>query len=89
MGRDRKRLKAAAAGDFVVALYNPRSKGRDWQLEKAKGFWSNAMVPHPSSWPVNLAVLRRNWSYNTGKAEPRGRGHVDCAFDWQQRNVCP
>ena len=31
-----QRLKAAAAGDFVVALYNPRSKGRDWQLDRAR-----------------------------------------------------
>ncbi|WP_240432572.1 precorrin-3B C(17)-methyltransferase [Rubrobacter indicoceani] len=29
------RLEAAAAGDFVVSFYNPRSKGRDWQLRKA------------------------------------------------------
>ena len=30
------RLRAAALGDFVVSLYNPRSKGRDWQLGKAR-----------------------------------------------------
>jgi cobalt-precorrin 5A hydrolase/precorrin-3B C17-methyltransferase len=30
------RLRAAAAGDFVVALYNPRSLGREWQLERAR-----------------------------------------------------
>jgi len=30
-----RRLEAAAAGDFVVALYNPRSLGRDWQLGRA------------------------------------------------------
>ena len=30
-----RRLRAAAAGDFVVALYNPRSLGRDWQLQRA------------------------------------------------------
>jgi len=30
------RLEAAAAGDFVLTLYNPRSKGRDWQLGKAR-----------------------------------------------------
>ncbi|MGI8909806.1 MAG: precorrin-3B C(17)-methyltransferase [Rubrobacteraceae bacterium] len=30
------RLEAAAIGDFVIALYNPRSKGRDWQLGKAR-----------------------------------------------------
>ena len=31
-----QRLQAAALGDFVVALYNPRSKGRDWQLGRAQ-----------------------------------------------------
>jgi len=30
-----KRLGAAANGDFVVALYNPRSQGRSWQLARA------------------------------------------------------
>jgi cobalt-precorrin 5A hydrolase / precorrin-3B C17-methyltransferase len=30
------RVKAAAEGDFVVSLYNPRSKGRAWQLGKVK-----------------------------------------------------
>ncbi|KZR86292.1 Cobalt-precorrin-3B C(17)-methyltransferase [Synechococcus sp. MIT S9509] len=30
-----RRIEAAAAGDFVVALYNPRSRERDWQLAKA------------------------------------------------------
>jgi len=31
----RKRLQAAAEADFVVALYNPRSKGRVTQIEEA------------------------------------------------------
>jgi adenosylcobyric acid synthase len=31
----RRRLKAAASADFVVALYNPRSKGRVTQIEEA------------------------------------------------------
>ncbi|HJV34421.1 cobyric acid synthase [Geomonas sp.] len=31
----RKRLRAAAEADFVVALYNPRSKGRVTQIEEA------------------------------------------------------
>ncbi|MFM7636195.1 MAG: precorrin-3B C(17)-methyltransferase [Cyanobacteriota bacterium] len=31
-----RRLTAAASGDFVVALYNPRSQGRDWQLGRAR-----------------------------------------------------
>jgi cobalt-precorrin 5A hydrolase/precorrin-3B C17-methyltransferase len=32
----RCRLEAAAAGDFVISLYNPRSAGRSWQLEAAR-----------------------------------------------------
>jgi cobalt-precorrin 5A hydrolase/precorrin-3B C17-methyltransferase len=30
------RLRAAAAADLVVALYNPRSRGRTWQLDAAR-----------------------------------------------------
>jgi cobalt-precorrin 5A hydrolase/precorrin-3B C17-methyltransferase len=32
----RRRLEAAASGDFVISLYNPRSAGRSWQLEAAR-----------------------------------------------------
>ena len=32
----RRRVRAAAEGDFVVCLYNPRSAGRDWQLAEAR-----------------------------------------------------
>ena len=31
-----RRLRAAAEADLVVALYNPRSKGRGWQLDAAR-----------------------------------------------------
>lgn len=31
-----KRLEAAAKGDFVIVLYNPASKGRDWQIKRAR-----------------------------------------------------
>lgn len=30
-----QRLHAACSADFVLALYNPRSRGRDWQLGQA------------------------------------------------------
>ena len=30
-----KRLDLASQADFVIALYNPKSKGRDWQYAKA------------------------------------------------------
>ena len=47
-----KRLEAAASGDFVVALYNPRSKDRDWQLGQAK----EILLKHrPATTPVMLA----------------------------------
>lgn len=31
-----QRLKAAAEADFVIVLYNPKSKKRNWQLKKAQ-----------------------------------------------------
>ncbi|MBW2145195.1 MAG: precorrin-3B C(17)-methyltransferase [Deltaproteobacteria bacterium] len=31
-----KRLKAAAGADFVIAIYNPKSKKRNWQLDRAR-----------------------------------------------------
>jgi cobalt-precorrin 5A hydrolase / precorrin-3B C17-methyltransferase len=31
-----RRVRAAAEGDFVVSFYNPRSRGRHWQLGEAR-----------------------------------------------------
>lgn len=31
-----KRIKAAAVGDFITAIYNPKSHGRYWQLHRLK-----------------------------------------------------
>ena len=47
-----RRLEGAAKGDFVVALYNPRSKGRDWQLQRAKDI---LLTERPNSTPVVMA----------------------------------
>ena len=33
----RDRIKFAAAADFIIVLYNPRSKGRPTLLEEARG----------------------------------------------------
>jgi cobalt-precorrin 5A hydrolase/precorrin-3B C17-methyltransferase len=45
------RVQAAAEGDFVVSLYNPRSKGRDWQLGKVK----EILLEHrPPDTPVGI-----------------------------------
>ncbi len=46
------RLKAAAAGDFVVALYNPRSRDRDWQLGRAREL---LLEGRPAGTPVAIA----------------------------------
>ncbi len=40
------RLEAAAKGDFVVAIYNPRSKDRHWQLEVAIEIFLKHRSPH-------------------------------------------
>ena len=47
-----QRLKAAAAGDFVVALYNPRSSRRGDRLDRARGILLAARAPET---PVALA----------------------------------
>jgi cobalt-precorrin 5A hydrolase/precorrin-3B C17-methyltransferase len=47
-----QRLQAAALGDFVVALYNPRSKGRDWQLGRAQEI---LLSQRPANTPIVLA----------------------------------
>ncbi len=36
-----RRLEAAARADFVIVLYNPKSKKRTWQLEKAQNIVLN------------------------------------------------
>ncbi len=49
-----KRMKAAAMGDFVTVLYNPRSKKRYWQLYRLQELFLEERLP---STPV--AVLRQ------------------------------
>ncbi len=49
-----KRMKAAAMGDFVTVLYNPRSKKRYWQLYRLQELFLEERSP---STPV--AVLRQ------------------------------
>ncbi len=47
----RQRLAAAAAADFVVALYNPRSKGRVTQIEEARAI---LLASRPPQTPVGI-----------------------------------
>ncbi|MBD0842461.1 precorrin-3B C(17)-methyltransferase [Streptomyces sp. TRM68416] len=65
-----RRVRAAAEADIVVTFYNPRSRGRDWQLPKALailaehrepatpvGVVRNASRPDESSRLTSLAEL--------------------------------
>jgi cobalt-precorrin 5A hydrolase/precorrin-3B C17-methyltransferase len=47
----RRRVQAAADGDFVVIFYNPRSRGRDWQLPAALEILAGQ---RPGSTPVGI-----------------------------------
>jgi cobalt-precorrin 5A hydrolase/precorrin-3B C17-methyltransferase len=46
-----QRIAAVAAGDFVVTFYNPRSRGREWQLPRALEILRDH---RPASTPVGL-----------------------------------
>ncbi|MEA5113100.1 MAG: cobyric acid synthase [Geobacteraceae bacterium] len=46
-----KRLAASAAADFVIALYNPRSKGRSGHLERARDI---ILQSRPGRTPVGI-----------------------------------
>ena len=46
-----RRLEAAAAGDFVAVLYNPRSQRRTHQLDDARNIFLNH---RPASTPVGI-----------------------------------
>ncbi|MTE18470.1 precorrin-3B C(17)-methyltransferase [Streptomyces sp. TRM43335] len=41
-----RRVRSAAEADLVVTFYNPRSRGRDWQLPKALSLLAEHRAPH-------------------------------------------
>ena len=49
-----KRITAAATGDFVTSLYNPRSKKRFWQLERLKEIFLQYRDPE-----TPVAIIRQ------------------------------
>lgn len=65
-----RRLAAAAAADFVVALYNPRSKDRHWQLQRAREL---LLTHRPPTTPVLLAR-------QLGRAEEQCAVHTLATF---------
>ena len=51
-----KRIRAALDGDFVLALYNPRSKKRHWQLQSVLEIYSSRGAGNrPAGWVKNAA----------------------------------
>lgn len=46
-----ERLEAAARADFVVVIYNPRSRKRDWQLGRARDI---LLAHRPPETPVGI-----------------------------------
>lgn len=65
-----KRLSAAAGADFVIVIYNPKSRKRDWQLQRAQeiilghrdgrtpvGIVTSAMRPGQQVHITQLALL--------------------------------
>lgn len=63
-----KRLSAAAMADFVIVLYNPKSKKRDWQLTRAKEL---IMEHRPGTTPVAVVTgaMRDNQTVSFSRLE--------------------
>jgi cobalt-precorrin 5A hydrolase/precorrin-3B C17-methyltransferase len=58
-----RRVRAAAEADIVVTFYNPRSRGRDWQLPKALAILAEHREP-----ATPVGVVR-----NASRADESGR----------------
>jgi cobalt-precorrin 5A hydrolase/precorrin-3B C17-methyltransferase len=76
------RLEAAAAADLVVALYNPRSRGRTWQFDAALAILAGS---RPSSTPVGVVTdaARPGQSVQIttlGAVDPAGVGMTTCVI---------
>ena len=71
-----ERLEAAARADFVVVLYNPKSKKRDWQLAKAQEI---LLAHRDPATPVGVVVgaMRANQEVQMVALSDLHRSHVD------------
>ena len=71
-----KRITAAAAADFVIAIYNPKSKKRDWQLARAR----DLILEHrDGNTPVGVvtSAMREEQSVSVTTLEKMDEAHVD------------
>ncbi len=71
-----QRLEAAAKADFVVVLYNPKSKKRTWQLERAQKI---LLKYRDSQTPVGIVVsaMRDNQQVRIVTLKDLHREYVD------------
>ena len=74
------RLRAAAAADLVVALYNPRSQGRPWQLDAARRVLLEHRAPETPVGVVTDATRPRQQVALTtlGELDPETVGMTTC-----------
>jgi precorrin-3B C17-methyltransferase len=64
-----KRITAAAEADFVLAIYNPRSKTRPHLLEKAQRILLEHRKPDTPVAIVRAAMRRGEWTHLTTLAD--------------------
>lgn len=93
-----KRLAAAAGADFVIALYNPRSKKRDWQLPRALEIIGRHRGPDTPAGVVT-AAYRENEEVTVttlARLDPEEVGMQSTViignsrtFTWQGRMITP
>ncbi len=71
-----QRLEMAAKADFVIVLYNPKSKKRTWQLEKAQQI---ILKYRKKNTPVGIVVgaMRSNQDIQIVPLEKLHEAHVD------------
>ncbi len=76
-----KRIQLAAEADFVIALYNPRSRQRNWHLDRAKQLLLARRSPET---PVGLvtAAMRSETSVALCRLES-----LDCSLAGMQTTV--
>jgi len=71
-----KRIDAAAGADFVIVLYNPKSKKRSWQLQRTQ----QIILKHRSpSTPVGIVVsaMRQNQNIEIVSLDRLHEAYVD------------
>jgi precorrin-3B C17-methyltransferase len=93
-----KRLEAAASADFVIVIYNPKSRGRQEHIKKARDIILRHRSPHT---PVGIvkAATRENETVAVTDLKNMLDSEIDMqstviignsnTFTWQDRMVTP